>query len=149
MIRPVRIHGIFESTNQSVNNKGLSPSEWLEKKALYKQYIDSLIINDSDLYNRLLEEYDDGLLFNIEFKFLMYDLGFDENKVDEIIEQFDGGEKPYGTNELDLDKSLPQKVFYIPKGYYENPDVNPSDVVSILSQPIKTVDNEEEIKRGR
>ncbi len=149
MIRPVRIHGIFETVSQNVNNKGLSPSEWLEKKALYKQYLDSLNINDPDLYKRLLEEFDDGLLFNIEFKFLMYDLGFDEIKVDEIINQFDGGEKPYGTNDLDLDKSLPQKVFYIPKGYYKNPEINPSDVVGILSQPIKTVYYEEEIKRGR
>ena len=53
------------------------------------------------------------------------------------------------SGDLDLDKSLPQKVFYIPKGYYKNPEINPSDVVGILSQPIKTVYYEEEIKRGR
>ncbi len=150
MIRPVRIHGIFESVDDNSNSKGLNPEEWLSKKTLYKNFIDSLNIEDKDLYNRLLEEYNDGLLFNIEFKFLMYNLGYKEEDLDIIIEKYDAGEKPFGTRDIDLSNINPNKVNYVEKDNYLNVSINPSDVINILEyKALDFYDMDEGIKRGR
>ena len=147
MIRPVRIHGIFEQVDPSKNSKGLDPSSWLAKKALYKKYIDSLNVTDESLYERLLEEYNEGLLFNIDFKFLMSELGYGEDVVDAVITKYDAGEKPYGTSEKDIFTS---KKNYIVKDKASNIKVDPEVVASLLDQYRQANEIEEDrIKRGR
>ncbi len=148
MIRPVRIHGIFDEVDKSVNGKGLDPTNWLAKKAEYKKYLDSLNIKDESLYERLLEEFNEGLMFNIDFKFLMAELGYGEDVVDALVTRFDAGEKPYGTTDLVMDDK-PNEANYKVKGNPDNISVDPNVVSMLLDNyRYKNEIATEGIKRG-
>ena len=148
MIRPVKIHGIFDEVDESVNNKGFTPTKWLERKKEYKVLLDTFKISDPELYDRLLEEFNDGLLFNIEFKFLMFKLGFNEDEIDEIVRRFDAGEKPYGTNENLMSK--PNKSNFKIKENNKSLSIEPSRVADLLDSYREVNEiNSDGIKRGR
>ena len=147
MIYPVRIHGIFEQSDKSVNSKGLDSKSWLAKKDAYRDYLDSLKIYDESIYDRLLEEFDEGLLFNINFRFLITNLGYGEDVADALVDRFDAGEKPYGTVEIVKPKTDKN---YTVKDNYLNISVDPNQVAALLSAYRQVNDlNTTEVKRGR
>ncbi len=81
--------------NISVDNILNQKADWLESKNKFRLFlVDELHIVDEAILNRLLEEYDEGLNANIDFRMLMFALGFDEQYVDAIINRFNNGEKP-------------------------------------------------------
>ena len=68
---------------------------WLEKKSIFKSFlINDLKITDKDVVDRMLEEFNEGLNANIDFRMLMFALGYDEGFVDAVVDKYNAGEKP-------------------------------------------------------
>ena len=102
---------------------------WLERKTAFRDFlIKDLNISDSRIISRLLDEFDEGLNANIDFRMLMLACGYNEEFIDEVIAKYNYGEKPtieskgyyiedsYVTKEV-LKSSLNERVNFTIKPY--------------------------------
>ena len=83
-----------DNTNVSVNIDD-TKADWYEKKEVFHKFlVEKLKIQDEDIIERMLEEFDEGLNANIDFRFLLFGLGYQEPFIDNVIITYNAGEKP-------------------------------------------------------
>ena len=61
----------------------------IKKEEFRKFLVNELQISDEYVLNKCLDEYDMGLLFNVNFNILLYSLGFNDDIIEYIINRFD------------------------------------------------------------
>lgn len=101
-----------ENLNKLNQPKNIPLDKWLENKNKFKNYlVQSLHITDSNVLNKLLNYYDAGLEYNIDFKMDMFSLGYPMDAVDYITNKYDSGPKPFVLDDTYKIKPKAPKIF--------------------------------------
>ncbi|MBQ4584135.1 MAG: hypothetical protein IJA94_04540 [Bacilli bacterium] len=130
--------------------KNINPERWIRTKRNLKDFLmEDLHIKDIIVINKLLQLYNEGLEFNLEFKMTLVSLGYSQDIIDYIVKRFDYGPKPEDVMEDVTIKFYDVSIFdYEPQPEkIEKPKKERGKIIKFVKKKVSEADKKS-IKRG-